>query len=800
MFLSYTSEMSRFPARPRAFVAAAERAVRNAGDLAVHMDAFTARDGAPADVCRAAVASCDLYVGIIGFRYGTPVRDEPSMSYTELEFDEATERGLPRLVFLLDESAEGLPVGEMLDHRFGERQQRFRHRLVDAAGLTVSLFSTADELQHLIFRSLSMDTADGYSGAPLSGADLSFSLPPPPICLGREGPLWGLVGRLLADGAGVVAVTGPPGIGKSTLANAALHDARVVDRFGSRRVFVRCDGAADTQTLLVLVAAALQLPVDRPDFSVQQVLSRLAEKSTVVVLDNFETPWGADLAGVEELLGGLAAVPGTRMLLTVRGQGWPSGVQSHNVIPLNPLDSGTARKVFLLTAGDEHADDPAVGRLVESMDGMPLALSLLGHIAQGQPDLTDVAALWDAERVALLRRQPESASRTTSLAVSIEASIRSPFMTSQAQRLLSLLAVLPDGVDRADMEVLLGGAGPRAVQVLRQNGLCYDAGNRVRSLVPIREHVAVHHLPEADDLKRAVRLYCDRAADIGDQVGRRGGRAAAAQMASEFGNIATALTIIAVNVQELDLAVRAAYGLVQYSRYTNMPLPAGMEAVLGKVEQGGTLYQKAFLICSLGDAALAAGEFDRARQLYTRSAPLWHAAGYTVGEAGAIRCLGDVALCTRDHDSAAQHYKAALRLYRQATSPIGTANCLTRFGDLHREQADLLAARTHYQEALEIYGAVGAVLGQANCVTVLTDLDADRLSPAGRAADYRRALDLYREAGDQRGEDVCSSRLAPAISRESDLRGTGITDNRPLQNLPSPLSPISTSHTGAKPD
>ena len=93
VFVSHTSELADFPAG-RSFVQAVLDAVARVGMAPVDMRYFAAREGQPAPYCRRRVRGCDIYVALVGFRYGSLVPGE-AIAYTEVEFLEATVAGYP---------------------------------------------------------------------------------------------------------------------------------------------------------------------------------------------------------------------------------------------------------------------------------------------------------------------------------------------------------------------------------------------------------------------------------------------------------------------------------------------------------------------------------------------------------------------------------------------------------------------------------------------------------------------------------------------------------------------------------
>lgn len=225
--ISRTSELATYP-NP-SFAQAAIDAILGEQHLPVDMRYFRPAPDTPADVCAREVRSCDVYVGILGHRYGSSFADRPDVSCTEFEFDVATEVGLPRLLFMLDREAP-VPMS-YFDSERGDRQVAFRAKA--GRGATYKSFSTPEQLALLIARALSGMREAGFdpdatgSGVPRA----PYQVPTPDDdTVERPSLSATLLAMLVSQDAGsrVMALIGAGGLGKSTLAQmvCALPEVR----------------------------------------------------------------------------------------------------------------------------------------------------------------------------------------------------------------------------------------------------------------------------------------------------------------------------------------------------------------------------------------------------------------------------------------------------------------------------------------------------------------------------------------------------------------------------------------------
>jgi len=69
------------------------------------MEAFVATDDEQFNVIKRVIDLCDYYILIIGKRYGS-VNESTGLSYTEMEYDYAISKGIPVLVFAIDDTVK----------------------------------------------------------------------------------------------------------------------------------------------------------------------------------------------------------------------------------------------------------------------------------------------------------------------------------------------------------------------------------------------------------------------------------------------------------------------------------------------------------------------------------------------------------------------------------------------------------------------------------------------------------------------------------------------------------------------
>ena len=377
--------------------------LRAARHLAI--DSYLPDSDTVRDSCLDDVAACDLYVLILGHRYGfQPADDNPEgLSITQLEFRRAGQCGIPRIA-LVRMSIPDISLSDVADPQRLALVSAFREEV----GREVRPAQFSD-MQGLI-QGLStgvqgeLDKLAQRPAGPVA-AGRALRLAPRPIYLaGRKQLLAKLDTWLAAGGDGarprVVALHGLGGAGKTSVALEYAHrhlgEVKVAWQFPAEDPAVLAAGFGELAAQLGVVALA---DTRDPVASVHGVLADYAA-GWLLVFDN-----APDRASVA------AFIPPAgrgRVLITSRDQIWPSG----QALEVPVLDPKVAARFLVSRTGDP--DQQAALELAGELGGLPLALEQAAAYIQASGDsLADYLASFRQRRTELLARgKPTGYDRT----------------------------------------------------------------------------------------------------------------------------------------------------------------------------------------------------------------------------------------------------------------------------------------------------------------------------------------------------------------------------------------------------
>jgi tetratricopeptide (TPR) repeat protein len=586
-------------------------------------------------------------------------------------------------------------------------------------------------------------------------------LPPAGYCFGRTNEVKDLVAALLKKKPRPVPILGGPGMGKTTIALTALHDERVAKRFGDRRWFVRCEGVKTRAELTAAIARALGLPITAN--LEPAVLDALAEAPAVLVLDNAETPLDVETAQIEELLSIIGTIETLALAVTIRGHQRPLGVSWAPTIEPSRLGEKAARDVFVAAAGKKKFEkDPYLLRLLDVLDGVPLAITLMANFAQLFDSLELVWERWNSKRTAMLK--DGIADRLHDIAVSYELSIS--VLSPQARRFLSVLALLPDGVAHVDLPGVFADSDDAADE-LRSRAVVVDEEKRLRMRAPFREYVAATYPPDGADDARAISHYLALAAIEGLKVGTTGGAEAVARLAPEVANME--VMIVRNSGGHIEAVTSAVHGWGNLMRFTGLGSSSAIEHLVDQAIIADNTEQASRCMHTLADIALDRSDYDTALRLYEQTLPLYRKVGDLRGEANCIRSVGEIALRRSDHEIAKQRFEQALLLYQRVGSLSGEATCILSLGSIALSRSDSETARQRFEQALPLYQKDGSLLGEANCIKGLGNIAMSRSDLETARQRFEQALPLYQKVGVLLGEANCIQSLGNIAMSRSDL-------------------------------
>jgi len=629
---------------------------------------------------------------------------------------------------LVRNAGQTVPRADLLRDVWGYREG-VRTRTVDT---TMRRLRRKIEQVPGVPRHLLTEEGVGYRFVPLSELSLDTTGQGPlDPTVGRDDEL-ALLDRLAGQGARLVSIVGPGGVGKTRLAREWVRNKKVLEvPLGD------VDGTSDV--LGAIAAAASTNPV-----SLAELATRLSHRGVEwVLLDNVEHL----LPEVGAMARALACTE-LRVLVTSRCALKVAGDTRVDLVPLDALAGATLLRTRAPMALGS-AEDSVLADIVERVDGLPLALEM----AAARAPLLGARGLRDrlSKPLNVLGLTEAGDQQRTLRSV---ARWSWELLPEPATRALACLAVFRGGFTVEAAEAVVGQPdGLDLLQVLRdQSWLRRRSGPdgwRLDLLVPLRDFVREHAGDNPDAELRHARHFATWGADSARDAAERDDGERRRMLVADWPNL---LRAIEVGLSRGEAATAAgaacaAWDVTRIGRPPSVLIPLVMQVLVQLPAESPWRYRMLIALADLRrsetDPTAPLALAEEGRELARLAADLrWAARGFAVG--------GVIAQEHCDYDISVPMHEAALALARTAGDRRLEGLVLSNLGNLRQRQGRLDDARTQLEAAIALFDAHGyqrhAAVARGNLGVVWHDLGELELAETC----YQRALRTHEAHNNQR--------------------------------------------------